>query len=76
MAISEALQVLGWWELPEEEQPPPTIWGLDDRLKEWWAAVDEQRKDKYAGSSGGSGEALETVPTTQNEYATELLKGL
>ena len=72
MAIAEALQVLGWWELPEDEQPPPEMWGLDNRLKEWWAAVEQRRNDKY----GKPAEAMEDVPQMQNEYATELMKGM
>ena len=74
MAISEAMQVLGWWELPEDEQPPQEMWGLDDRLKEWWEAVEAKRKDRNSGSSSGT-EPMETVPTTQNEYAAQLMKG-
>ena len=74
MAVSEALQVLNWWELPEEEQPPPEIWGVDTMLKQWWADVKLRRDEKY-GTAGSDGPD-EVVPQTQNEYATQMLKGM
>ena len=37
------MAVLGWWELPEEDQPPERYWGDDEALQEWFAAVKVSR---------------------------------
>jgi hypothetical protein len=64
------MTVLGWWELPEEDQPPEQYWGDDDALKEWFEAVKQRRKDR---ANGDSSEPLEEVPQVSNEWARELL---
>jgi len=55
-------------------QPPEDAWGDDERIDEWFSMLKAEREAK-AGRHGGSGEALEEVPQTQNEYARELLRG-
>lgn len=44
-AISEALSVLGMLELPEDDQPDPSIWHHDERLREWFEALKHRRKN-------------------------------
>lgn len=66
VAITAALVVLGFMELPEDDVPPELIWHHDARLNEWWDEVKERRK---SGASGRSD--LEDVPTTENEMAEQ-----
>jgi hypothetical protein len=56
--------VLGWFELPDEDQPPQEIWLDDEKL----AAHFEKVRDRYRSASGNSG--MESVPQAdlpQNE---------
>lgn len=68
--------VMSWWKLPEDEQPPQEIWGLDDELELWWADVEVRRKEKYGSPDGSGSEPMTTVPMDQNEYAKSLLAGM
>lgn len=67
--------MLSWWELPEEDQPPPEIWGMDDELAIWWEEVELRRKEKYGTDRGGD-EPMTKVDMTDNEYAKSLLAGV
>lgn len=62
--------VLGFWELPEEDQPSEELWGDDDALSAWFEYVKQRRKEKYGG-----GDTDTEVPQTQNEYVKEMLGG-
>ena len=48
-AVSAALQVLSFSELPEDEVPPRNIWHHNERLDEWWKSVKQKRDEKYSG---------------------------
>ncbi len=61
MAVNHALMIIGFFELPEDEQPPATIWHREEALGEWFEQVDERRKP----TSGG--DRVETVPMDDNE---------
>lgn len=37
--------MLGYMELPEDELPPEEMWHHNSRLKEWFEAVKERRKN-------------------------------
>lgn len=64
------MSVLGFYELPEEDQPPEQLWGNDDGLKQWFDEVKQRHKDRY----GSRDDDLEDVPQMQNEYAREVLR--
>lgn len=49
------MSVLSWMELPDEDQPPPSIWLNDEALDSHFEKVKERYK---AGASGG----MEEVP--------------
>ena len=42
--MSAALVVLGYFELPDNEQPDEKIWGHPERLEEWFEAVKQRRE--------------------------------
>jgi hypothetical protein len=68
-AISTAMGVLGWMELPEEEVPPRRIWHHEERLTAWFEAVDQKRKDRMSGTRF---ESVEDADMTENEMAAGL----
>ena len=49
-AVTAALSVLGFMELPDDEQPPASIWHHEERLEEWFAAVKQRREERFSGS--------------------------
>ncbi len=70
-AIASATAVLGMLELPREDVPPEHIWHHEERLEEWFASVEQRRKDRYKG--------LETVPDATDDETSvvnELAAGL
>lgn len=71
-AISAALQVLGFIELPEDEVPPEAIWHHDERMAEWFEAVKERRE---ARSSGREPISDVEAHMTENQIAEELTGG-
>lgn len=66
VAVTAALTVLSFSELPTDEVPPRNIWHHDERMKEWWASVKQRRG---VGSSGSGGEPVPqaTEGMDQNE---------
>lgn len=71
-AISTALQVLGFIELPEDEVPPEKIWHHDERMTEWFQAVKERREARSKGQ-----EPIPDVEAdmTENEIVQEVVGG-
>lgn len=67
MAISTALQVLGYFELPKAEVPDENIWHHPERLEEWWEAVEQRRKDGLQPV-----DSADDGDMTQNEFARGL----
>lgn len=49
VAIEAAIQVLGWFEHPQDEQPPENIWHSPERIKEWFEAIRQKRRDEARG---------------------------
>jgi hypothetical protein len=47
--IVQATVVLGWRELPEDEQPPKRIWLDTDKLREHFAWVKRKREAEIKG---------------------------
>lgn len=45
-AIVSALGFLSFEELPNKERPPKSIWLFPKRMKEWWAGVEQMRKEE------------------------------
>lgn len=62
--------VMSFYELPDEERPPETIWLDAEELDKHFKAVEVNRKAKYSG--------LESVPEAgelvENEHAAALLR--
>lgn len=52
--------MLGWFELPEEDQPPQWIWLDDEKISAHFAGV----RERY-GSKSGAG--MESVPQSESE---------
>jgi hypothetical protein len=70
VALTAALVVLGYYELPDEEQPDATIWGHPERLEEWFKAIKQRRE------SGMEPINYDEEPDdgfTRNELTAELL---
>jgi len=69
-AVNAATAVIGMLERPDDEVPPPEIWHHSEQLEEWFAAVEQNRKDRLRG--------VETVPDADddNTMRNELAKGL
>jgi hypothetical protein len=70
--LTAALQVLGFLELPDDEQPDESIWGNPARLEEWFRVVQQRRENPGSGS--------EAVPQadedmSRNELTEQLLRG-
>lgn len=63
-AVSHALQVLGFLEMPSKDRPPQDIWMSDEDLR----AHFEDLERKYAGG----GADREVVPMAQNELTRGL----
>lgn len=53
IAFEQALRVLSWQELPEDECPKSWMWHLDWEIEDWFIKVKNDRKRKY-GTSGDS----------------------
>lgn len=44
-AVSKAMQILGYFELPEDEQPDQSIWNHPDKLEQWWEQIKAAKDD-------------------------------
>ena len=62
--------MLGYFELPEDEQPSELIWGNDTALETWFSSVKFRRAnpDKHM-------EPIADAPMTQNDLTAGLLGG-
>jgi hypothetical protein len=60
--------VLGFFELPDDERPPETMWHHQERISEWFEAVTERRKNPDMQDV----EAFDG-PTMKNQYLEELM---
>lgn len=70
MAVSAALQVVGWLdsELAPDEVPPENIWHHPQRLEEWFAAVKQRRETGHKPI-----EPLEDAEMSDNALVAEFL---
>lgn len=71
MAIEQASRILDWMEnLTKEEIPPEWMWPFEDELEQWFADVEEARKQKYGVSSDDTSSSGEmSGPMSKNEFA-------
>lgn len=70
VAVTEAFQVLGFYEsLPSEDVPPRRYWHSHEHLAEWFEAVKEKRQMRAQGMEPIEEEGSETV---DNELARGL----
>lgn len=67
-AVNHALAVLSWMELPDDQQPPESIWLNPKALNEHFERVTERIK----GEGRGGMEPIEDMPMMQNELTAEL----
>lgn len=58
VAITKALILLGYMELPDDDQPDEKIWNHPEKLEEWFDMVKERRKNPN----------MEKVPNSPEEY--------
>jgi hypothetical protein len=52
--ISLALTFLKWMELPDDEQPPRSMWLDDEKITAWFREVKRNRENKMKGEDYGS----------------------
>ena len=62
--------VLGYFELPDDEQPDASIWGSPERLEEWFEAIKQRRE---TGMEPISYDEEPDDGFTRNELTAELL---
>jgi hypothetical protein len=67
VAIRHALAVLGWMELPEDDQPPETIWLDGEAIAEHFERVNDRYKAKSQG--------MEVVEDLEQNQLTKGLRG-
>lgn len=48
-AISTALEVLGFLELPEDQVPPEEYWHSQEHIRDWFEAVKRRLSDEHRG---------------------------
>ena len=72
-AVNEALSVISWHEnLPEDEQPPRSIWWSGELLDKWFKGVRERREERYGSKKHRSSYAdADDVPMMENELLSE-----
>jgi hypothetical protein len=59
--------VLGYFEMPDEEEiPPQEMWGDDDALMRWFEDVKARRQNPGSGP-------METIPDMQENELTKQL---
>jgi len=61
--------VLGYFELPDDDQPDEKIWGHAERLEEWFEAIKQRREQGLTSIDD------DEVPSdmTSNELTAELI---
>jgi hypothetical protein len=69
-ALRNALLVISFDELTEDERPPRRIWNDGEGLKAWFDDVRSRRDEKYGGKGPGPIE-----DPVENEAARSLLVG-
>jgi len=69
-AISAAMTVLGWFELPEDEVPPERYWHSTALLDEWFEAAKRRRMDRAKGI-----ESIE-MPEGEDDFVDEEVAAL
>lgn len=62
--------VLGFFELPEDDQPPEEIWHHTERLEEWFKAVKQRRDNPDMKPID---EPMEESEMTSNSLTDEIL---
>lgn len=65
-----ALTFLSFEELPEDEQPPKSIWLNGEKMREHFERVKKHRNEKYGG--GGNSSIEDPV---DNDAAKNLISG-
>ena len=68
VAITAALQVLGYFELPDDEVPDENIWHHSQRLEEWFEAIKQRRENGLQPV-----DEVEDADMTGNEFARNLI---
>lgn len=69
VAITAALQVLGFFELPDDEVPDENIWHHASRLEEWFEAIKQRRESGLQQPI----DQVEDADMTGNQLARDLL---
>ncbi len=69
-AISAAMGVLGWFELPEDQVPPEEYWHSTELITEWFEAVKRRQSDRSKGL-----ESIET-PEGDDDYVDDEVAAL
>lgn len=69
-AVSAAMAVLGWFELPEDEVPPERYWHSPDLLDEWFEAAKRRRSNRAKGL-----ESIE-MPDGEDDFVDEEVAAL
>jgi hypothetical protein len=62
-AISHALTVLSWFELPEDDQPPEHIWSDAEAVNDHFTMVRERHKNPGLESIPEGGEMMQNALT-------------
>jgi hypothetical protein len=62
--------VLGYFELPDNDQPDEHIWGHPERLEEWFEAIKQRREQ---GMEPIRDDDDEVPGMTRNELTDELI---
>lgn len=58
-AISAAMSVLGWFELPEDQVPPEEYWQSPALVEDWFKAVKQRQENRSKG--------LESIPDSEDD---------
>lgn len=69
-AVTAAMGVLGWFELPEDELPPEKYWHSTELVEEWFEAVKRRRQDRAKGI-----ESIE-MPEGEDDYVDDEVAAL
>lgn len=64
-AISAAMSVLGWFELPEDQIPPDEYWHSPALVEEWFETVKRRQSDRSKGV-----ESID-MPESDDDYVDE-----